>query len=92
MIQTLDAQRFVELLWEEGIDYEFQDDEGVCLTVCGFGTRLYLRNVWGEPGEFFMDMGDVPVYRQEGEEMVCCTLSDAETEEDLIQEVLLLLG
>ena len=45
MIQTLDAQRFVELLWEEGIDYEFQDDDGVCLTVCGFGTRLHLRNV-----------------------------------------------
>lgn len=92
MIQTLDAQKLVELLWEEGIDYEFLDDEGVYLNVCGFGSRLHVLNVWGEPGEFFLDRGDVPIYRQEGVDMIFCTLSDAETEEALIQEVLHLLG
>lgn len=94
-MNTLDAQELTKRLWADGVDTDFvmdEENEYVVLEASCYGQKIRISPVWGDPDEFFLDVGDVALYQCDLGEVGFLGTSTAETVEDLSDEVLFHLG
>ena len=90
-IGTINSEELIEKLWQEGVDASYgvdTDQERVFIQTSLYGTCLRILNVWGEPDEFFLDIGDIELYERSDEGFCFLTTCEDTTAEGLTETLL----
>lgn len=88
---TLSGDRIQELLWIEGMDFQYvttDDDYNAIHITCG-DRWLRLERLWGEEASegWVLDIGDIIISLVDEGEVTMLTDSSADTEDDLVLEL-----
>lgn len=87
----LDGEQFENLLWEEGLDFEFMRIDGVnSVVIPRGGSYLSIETVWTDPeaSGWFFDVGDILFRSGTLSDLEFYGSSDADTELELVTEIL----
>lgn len=88
----LDGEHIEDLLWENGLDFEFMTINGVDTMLINFGsTYLGIESVWNDTDEnpgWFFDVNDITFKTGSPGTMGIFGSSDATTGEELVQEII----
>lgn len=87
----LDGERIENLLWENGLDFEFVLVDGVnTLGIFSGGSQLCVETVWAEEDSngWFFDKNDITFRTGPLSNLELYGTSAADSEEELIEEIL----
>lgn len=86
---TLSGEKIQNLLWEEGLDFEYtttEDDYEAIHINCG-SQQLRLEHLWPEEDGWILDVGDIVLSLFTNGKVSEVFYSPADSEESLILEI-----
>lgn len=88
-LTTLSGEKIQNLLWEEGLDFDYVTTEEGYQSIhinCG-SQAVRLEHLWADEDDWIMDIGDVVLSHINNGNVIAVFHSSSSTEEELVAEL-----